>query len=360
MRKINLYNFGLNERYIQEATMYEKDLYIGRIAIQHRNIYKVITEEGEIFAEVSGKLNYTSRSIIDYPVVGDWVLVDRTTVKNGNAIIHYILSRRSCFERKAAGDRSDSQIVAANIDVVFICMALNNDFNIRRLERYISIAWNSSATPVIVLTKSDLCNDIKNKVSQVEAAAIGVDILVTSSVSEDGYLIVKDYIQKGKTIAFIGSSGVGKSSLINKLLGNEVLETKNTRNDDKGRHTTTHRELLLIPSGGVVIDTPGMRELGIVSADLNKSFSDIEEIAQGCKFSDCRHEDEPKCAVREAIEKGLLDIERLENYKKLQRELKYSELNSKQIEKEKINEMFGGMAAIKEARKFIKNKNRRK
>lgn len=360
MKKVNLYDFGLSERYIQEASMYEKDLYIGRVAVQHRNIYKVITKEGEIFAEVSGKLNYTSKSTIDYPVVGDWVLVDRTTGESGNAIIHHILSRRSCFERKAAGVKANSQIVAANIDIVFICMSLNNDFNIRRLERYISIAWNSSATPVIVLTKADLCSDIKNKVFQVESAAIGIDILVTSSVSEDGYLIVKKYIDKGKTIAFIGSSGVGKSTLINKLLGNEVLETKNIRNDDKGRHTTTHRELLLIPDGGVVIDTPGMRELGIVSADLNKSFSDIDEIAKKCKFSDCQHEDEPKCAVREAIEKGLLDIERLENYKKLQRELKYSELNSKQIEKEKINELFGGMAALKEARKFIKNKNRRK
>ncbi|KZL92538.1 ribosome small subunit-dependent GTPase A [Clostridium magnum] len=360
MKKVDLYDLGLNERYTQEASMYEKELYIGRVAVQYRNIYKVITEEGEIFAEVSGKLNYTSKSAIDYPVVGDWVLVDRATNEKGTAIIHHTLSRRSCFERKVAGARIDGQIVAANIDIVFICMSLNNDFNIRRLERYVSIAWNSSAAPVVVLTKADLCNDIESKVFQVESVAIGVDILVTSSISEDGYLIVKNYISKGKTIAFIGSSGVGKSTLINRLLGNEVLETKGIRNDDKGRHTTTHRELLLIPSGGVVIDTPGMRELGIVTADLNKSFSDIDEIAQRCKFSDCSHEDEPKCAVREAIEKGLLDIERLENYKKLKRELKYSELNSKQIEKEKINEMFGGMAAIKEVKRFIKNKNRRK
>lgn len=360
MKKINLYDLGLNERYTQEASMYEKELYIGRVAVQHRNIYKVITEEGEILAEVSGKLNYTSKSTVDYPVVGDWVLIDRTTNENGNAIIHHILSRRSCFERKVAGTKIDSQIVATNIDIVFICMSLNNDFNIRRLERYISIAWNSSATPVIVLTKSDLCDDIEGKVLQVESAAIGIDILITNSVSEDGYLTIKKYISKGKTIAFIGSSGVGKSTLINKLLGDEVLQTKSIGDNDKGRHTTTHRELFLIPKGGVVIDTPGMREIGIVSADLNKSFSDIDEIAQGCKFSDCCHEDEPKCAVREAIENGMLDIERLENYKKLQRELKYSELNSKQIEKEKINEMFGGMAGMKEARKLFKNKNRRR
>jgi len=360
LNKINLYDLGLSERYIQEATMYEEGLYIARVSVQYKDMYKVITEEDEILAEVSGKLNYSSKLAIDYPAVGDWVLVDRIADKNGNAIIHHILSRKSCFERKVAGSRIDSQIVAANIDIVFICMSLNNDFNIRRLERYISIAWDSRATPVIVLTKADLCHDIDRKVLEVESVAIGIDILVTSSVSEDGHLIIKEYMKKGKTIAFIGSSGVGKSSLINRLMGSDILKTNNIRNDDKGKHTTTHRELVLIPNGGVVIDTPGMRELGVVSADLDKSFSDIEELARKCKFSDCRHENEPKCAVREAIESGLLDVERLENYKKLQRELKYSGLNSKEVEKEKINEMFGSMGAMKETQKFIKNKNKRK
>jgi len=358
--KINLYDLGLSERYIQEASMYEENLYIARVSVQYRDIYKVITEDGEIFAKVSGKMNYSSKSSAHYPAVGDWVLVDRTTDGKGNAIIHHILSRKSCFERKVAGQKFDSQVVAANIDNVFICMSLNNDFNIRRLERYISIAWDSMATPVIVLTKSDLCSDIENKLLEVEKAAIGIDILVTSSLSEEGYYSIKEYIKKGKTVAFIGSSGVGKSTLINKLLCSEVIRTNTTRDDDRGRHTTTHRQLFLIPDGGVVIDTPGMRELGIVSADLDRSFSDIEDIARNCKFSDCSHESEPCCAVREAIEKGLLDSERLESYKKLQRELKYSTLNSRQLEREKINEMFGGMGAMKEARKFIKNKNKRK
>lgn len=360
MVNINLADLGLNERYIQEASMYEENLYIGRVSVQHRDLYKVITEQGEIWAEVSGKMNYSAAAARDYPAVGDWVLTDRDSNEKGNAIIHHILRRKSSFERKTAGAKTDSQVVAANVDTVFICMSLNNDFNIRRLERYISVAWDSMATPVIVLTKSDICDDIESKLLEVQGAAIGIDILVTSSMWEEGYSHIKKYIEKGKTVAFIGSSGVGKSTLINRLLGSEVLKTKDIGDDDKGRHTTTHRELLLIPEGGVVIDTPGMRELGIVSADLGKSFVDIDELARKCRFSDCCHESEPGCAVRKAIEDGLLDNERLENYRKLQRELKYSTLNSRELEREKINEMFGSMGAMKEAFKYMKGKNKRR
>lgn len=359
MNKVNLYNLGLNERYIQEATIYGGNFHIGRVSVQYRDIYKVITENGEIFSEISGKMNYSLKVNSQYPAVGDWVLVDRDNDKNGNSIIHHILTRQSCFERKEAGIRTDSQIVASNIDIVFICMSLNNDFSIRRLERYISVAWNSRATPVIVLTKADLCVDIQNKILEVEGVAVGIDILVTSNIYEDGYSNIKEYIKKGKTATLIGSSGVGKSTLINKLIGNEVLETNGLRNDDKGKHTTTYRQLLLVPQGGVVIDTPGMRELGIVNADLDKSFSDIEELSKRCKFSDCCHENEPKCAVQEAIEAGLIDMKRLQSYKKLQKELKYSGLNSRELEREKINEMFGGMGAMKEIKKFIKGKNRK-
>lgn len=358
MDKINLYDLGLNEKYISEAAKYEDNLYIGRVSVQYGDLYQVITEEGEMLAEVSGKLSYSSKSSRWYPAVGDWVLVDRKNSSSGNLIIHHMLSRKSSFKRKTSGEKTDTQVVAANIDTIFVCMSLNNNFNVRRLERYISVAWDSNAIPVIILTKADLCSDIEMKLLEVETAAPGVDIVVTSSISCVGYSNLEKYIQKGKTAAFIGSSGVGKSTLINMLMGRNIIKTSGLSSEDKGKHTTTKRQLILLENGGVVIDTPGMRELGIINADLDKSFSDIEELALKCKFSDCQHENEPNCAVKDAIEKGLLDMSRLENYKKLQRELKYNGLNSRELEREKINQMFGGFGAMKEVKKFVKNKKK--
>lgn len=360
MNKIDLYSLGLSERYTQEATMYGENLYIGRVSVQYKDMYKVITENGEIFAEVSGKLGYSSINSIDYPAVGDWVLLDRLTDKNGNAIIHHVLMRKSFIERKVAGNRSDSQVIAANVDTVFICMSLNSDFNIRRLERYISMVYDSMANPVIVLTKADLCDNIDDKILEIQEVAIAMDILVTSSMANEGYLDMIKYIDKGKTVAFIGSSGVGKSTLINKIMGEEVLKTNGIRNDDKGKHTTTHRQLLLIPNGGAIVDTPGMKEIGMISGDLEKSFSDIDDLSRQCKFSDCQHKNEPKCAVRQAIEDGIIDEGRLESYRKFQKEIKYNDLRAKQKEREKISKMFGSMGQMKQAIRYAKEKNERR
>ena len=360
MEKTNLNNIGLTERFEIEATMYEDNLFLARVSVQHKDKYNVITEEGECLAEVSGKFKHEAIGTESFPAVGDWVMVDRLNNSNGNVIIHHVLRRKSAFERKVAGNRRDIQVVAANVDIIFICMALNNDFNIRRLERYISVAWDSMATPVIVLTKCDLCDNLLEKQLEVENIAIGIDVLVTSSITGEGYEEIKNYIGNDKTVAFIGSSGIGKSTLINKLIGEDVLLTNGLRNDDKGRHTTTHRQLLVLPQGGVVIDTPGMRELQLITGDTDKSFSDIEELALMCKFSDCKHESEPGCAVKRAIEEGKLDKNRLESYRKIQKELKYANLNSKRLEKEKVKDMFSSAGGIKNARKYVKEKNKKR
>lgn len=348
-------NYGLNERFINESNMYE-NLTVGRVTSQDKGLYKVVTENGETRAQISGKFRYNLTSLSDYPAVGDFVMIDEN--EDGNAIIHHVLTRKSVFIRKAAGTTPVSQVVASNIDTVFICMALNNDFNLRRLERYIGVAWDSGATPVVVLTKSDICSNLDDMLSQLETVALSVDILVTSSMTEDGFIEVKKYIADGKTVAFIGSSGVGKTTLINKLAGENLFETHETRNDDKGRHTTTKRELITLPTGGIVIDTPGMRELGIESADLSKTFADIDELSRQCRFNDCSHTKEPGCAVKEAIENGILSEDRLTSYFKLKKEAKYEGLNSKQIEDKKINEMFKDFGGMKNARKYIKNKHK--
>ena len=354
-----LIRYGLSERFLQEATLYP-NMVIGRVCSQYKDLYKVVTPLGEAHAEISGKFRYTATRLSEYPAVGDFVMLDRSDDEGGNAIIHRVLTRKSSFERKAVGTSQDTQIVAANIDTAFLCMALNHDYNLRRLERYLSIAWNSRALPVVVLTKADLCANLEDRIAEVSSVAIGANVVVTSAMSEDGYGSISSYIQPGKTVVFIGSSGVGKSTLINLLAGGEFLQTNETRRDDKGRHTTTRRELLVLQNGGIVIDTPGMRELGVDSADLSKAFADIDQLAEQCKFHDCSHQSEPGCAVQGAIQNRVLSEKRLENYLKLKKEAKYDGLTSKQIETEKTNTMFSGMGGMKNARRFIKEQSKRK
>jgi ribosome biogenesis GTPase / thiamine phosphate phosphatase len=353
--KNKLIELGIPENIIKEAENYP-DLTLGRVISQYNNYYKIATNDNELLAEVSGKFRYETTSVSNFPVVGDYVLLDRENDKNGYAIIHTLLDRFSLLSRKIAGNEHDIQGIAANIDKIFICMSLNNDYNLRRLERYLTISWESGAKPIIVLTKSDLCEDINNKLSEIEQIALGVDVVVTSNKNLNDYFPLLKYIKSGITIAFVGSSGVGKSTLINQLMGSELIDTNEISKTEKGKHTTTRKDLYLIPSGGIVIDTPGMREIGIEGSDISQTFIDIEELTKQCKFNNCKHENEPNCAVRKAIDESIISEERFINYQKLKKESEYEGLNSKQIDKKKTKEMYSEFGGIKNAKKFLKSK----
>ena len=316
-------NYRIPDRWAALAAAYP-ELTVGRITLQEKGRYRIRTIMGEQDALVSGKFQFDAQSASDYPAVGDYVMAD--CADPNTAIIHQVLPRKSLFVRKAAGTSKAEQVVAANIDTVFLCMSLNNDFNLRRLERYLAVAWESGAEPVVVLTKADLCENVAQRRLEAEAIALGADILAISSMEQDGYRHIMPYITEGKTIAFVGSSGVGKSTLINRLLGEERLATDGLRNDDKGHHTTTHRELLFLPNGAMVIDTPGMRELGMwdAASGVGQTFADIEELAARCRFRNCSHRNEPGCAVRAAIRCGELDSGRWQSYQKLKNENSYA------------------------------------
>lgn len=352
----NLIKYGLTDRHISEANMYD-NLILARVKSRYKGLYKIVSDEFECFAKVKGSFEYNVTELSMYPAVGDFVMVKYDS-SSERAIIEHILTRKSCFERLSVSKKDQSQVVASNIDYAFICVSLNNNFSLNRIERYVSLTWDSGATPVIVLTKSDLCDNIEEKILEVEAVSSFCDV-VAVSMHDDVSDKLSKYIIQGKTCAFIGSSGVGKSTIINKLLGNEIIETKKIDKNDKGRHTTTSREMYVLSTGGVLIDTPGMREIGIVSSDIEISFDDIYSLEQECKFTDCTHQDEPDCAVRSAIEDGIIDERRLENYIKIKNENGYDGLTSKEIETKKLERMFKDVGGMKNMRKFIKLNNKR-
>jgi ribosome biogenesis GTPase / thiamine phosphate phosphatase len=292
-----------------------------RILVEHQRSYTIRTADGEGSAAVSGRYRFDTHRPEDFPAVGDWVAID--VAPDGEmAIIHALLPRRSAFTRLAAGPRADGQVVAANVDVILIAMGLDGDFNVRRLERYLAVGWSSGAMPVVVLTKADRCADVEEHVLAAIAVSPGVPVLAISAITGVGMEALAKYLGPGRTAAVLGSSGVGKSTLVNALLGTEALATAEVRSDDRGRHTTTHRQLVLLPGGACIVDTPGMRELGLMDGGegLGEAFADIDDIAADCRFSDCRHDREPDCAVVAAIGDGRLDDGRFTAWRKLERE----------------------------------------
>jgi ribosome biogenesis GTPase / thiamine phosphate phosphatase len=301
----------------------EQGLVPGRVAAEHRGAYAVRTASGEAWAELAGKLRHEAMGRGELPAVGDWVALQPGAGRK--ATIKAVLPRRTKISRKVTLGETEEQVLAANVDTILLVSSLNHDLNVRRIERYLATAWESGAQPAIVLNKADLC-PIEERtllVAEVEAVAFGVPVHTVSAVTAEGMDELRPYLAAGRTVVLLGSSGVGKSSLINCLIGSEQLLTREIREDGRGRHTTTHRELLALPGGGLVIDTPGLRELQLweSSEGLDEAFEDVADLAAECRFADCGHESEPGCAVREAISSGSLPEERLESYRKLPREL---------------------------------------
>jgi ribosome biogenesis GTPase len=335
---------------------HKKGYSAGRIIAEHKNIYRVSLAGEELLARITGKLLHHANDSGEFPAVGDWVAL-RIAKQQEEASIHAILPRKSKFSRKTAGEKTLEQIAAVNVDTVFLIQGLDHDFNLRRTERYLVMAWESGAQPVIILAKADLCSDVEEKLGQVELIAPGVAVHAISSLQNQGIEQLNPYLSPGQTVAFLGSSGAGKSTLINRLLGQEKQKVQEVREDDShGRHTTTYRELIELPSGACLIDTPGMRELQLWSTGegLQDAFTDIASLSASCRFDDCLHDTEPDCVVKEALENGALDPDRFESYLKLRRELEY--INSKENLKLALERKAKVRSLHRMIRKTIKHK----
>lgn len=322
-----------------------------RIIAEHRERYALICQHGEIYGRLKTKEYYGGEQ--EFPTTGDFVLIHY--VPTGDSQIVATLPRKTFFSRRNPTPGRGEQLVASNFDYVFIMQSLNMDFNPKRLERYLTLAWQSGATPVIILTKADLVEDYSSQLASTELVAPGVSVHVVSAHTGQGLAQLSSYLAPGKTIVFLGSSGIGKSSLVNALAGEEIMAVNGIREDDsKGRHTTTHRQLIMLSCGAMIIDTPGMRELGMwdVTVGLGEAFSDVEQYIGSCKFSDCKHQSEPGCAIKAAIESGDLPLKRWQSYLNLEREARFSEskgdyLRQKQARNKSISVWSKQMKASK-------------
>ena len=324
----DLKKFGWNDFFEACFTEFNKEGFIpARVSVEHRNYYELYSGIGDLTAEKSGKLFYNAEDSSLLPAVGDWVVI-KPLENEDKAFIHAVLPRKSKFSRKKAGETTEEQIVAANVDTVFIMSSLNQELNFRRIERYLALAWENDVLPVVLLSKADICEDIYGKLAEAQTVFTGTDVHVISSIKGAGLDELHRYFEGNKTAAVIGSSGVGKSTLINSMLHMEKMDVTDIGlYKDKGKHTTTHRELVIVPGGGLIIDTPGMREIQLWEGGegLSELFDDIEKLALECRFTDCKHETEPGCAIQNALSTGALDSGRLKSYKKLLNEVSYFE-----------------------------------
>ena len=352
----DLLALGWTPRFAELFEPYRREgLTPARVSLEHTHIYRVLTGQEEWLARVAGRLRHQAAARVDFPTVGDWVAVEPAAT-SGDARITAVLPRTSRFSRRAAGDPTEEQIVAANIDTVFLVGGLDHDFNPRRLERYLLVAWESGATPVIVLNKADLVDDPQVQVDEMRALAPGVDIHAVTTRRPASLDPLRAHLAIGRTGALLGSSGVGKSSIVNSLVGHELLRTNDVRDSDsRGRHTSTNRQLVQVPDGGLLIDTPGMRELQLWdSGGLTETFADIAGLAEQCKFRDCRHRDEPGCAVTAAVASGELAESRRASFRKLDAEREHSE--RQQDERAQIDRKRQGRIGAKALRKHLKEK----
>jgi ribosome biogenesis GTPase len=371
---LDLADFGWDERWAEAFAPYAADgLIPARVGIEFNHIYRLFTADGEINAQQAGRILHRAGGRQDLAAVGDWVAASTSGTPGTSGTlgtpgtIEAILPRRSKFSRKVAGEITEEQVVAANIDTVFLVMGLDHDYNPRRLERYLLMSYESGASPVVLLSKADLADDLTGRIAEIAVSAPGTPVHAIAAkpkrerppdATVQGIQIVEEYLGRGRTGALLGSSGVGKSTLINALIGSEILKTKEVRqHDSRGRHATRHRQLIVLPGKGLLIDTPGMRELQLWAAESAKeSFEDIEALSAECHFSDCRHREEPRCAVKRAVEEGRLPAERLASYLKLEDEVR--DLAERRDVRARIEEKRQGRSTNKALKLLYKKRGR--